>query len=214
MANPSLTPNRLSLPDAFPVPAAWRGAAAAAAFSDCGRYRWWLTRRWQPRGGALVFVGLNPSTADGGRDDPTLRRLRGLAERWGYGQLLVLNLFARVGRDPAGLRRCAEPVGPHNDAWLATALGWLGQRASAGAAADLPARVWVGWGRGGNLHGRDRAVLPQLRCWEGEVVCVGLTRSGQPRHPLYCRASQPPIPFPLAAPPCPAFPVAMPSTCS
>jgi hypothetical protein len=134
MANRSSTPDRHSLADPFPAPAAWRGDPAAALFSPCGRYRWWLVRHWCPERSPVLFVGLNPSTADAGRDDPTLRRLCGLAGRWGHGGVLVLNLFSRVGSDPAQLRKSRQPVGEHTDAWMATALGWLGAQPPAGAA--------------------------------------------------------------------------------
>ena len=85
--------------------------AAAAQFSPCGRYRWWLQRCWDPQRPPLLFIGLNPSRADAQRDDPTLRRLLGFARAWGYGGLEVLNLFARISASPAALRRCADPVG-------------------------------------------------------------------------------------------------------
>ena len=54
-----------------------------AAFSRCGRYRWWLRRQWREEAATLLFIGLNPSSADGSRDDPTLRRLIGFAGAWG-----------------------------------------------------------------------------------------------------------------------------------
>ncbi len=76
-----------------------------AAFSPCGQYRRWLKRLWQPAAPRLIFIGLNPSRADGQRDDPTLRRLVGFAQRWGYGSLEVLNLFARISPSPPVLRR-------------------------------------------------------------------------------------------------------------
>ncbi len=91
---------------------------AQAAFSRCGRYRWWLRRRWRDDAPTLLFLGLNPSGADGRRDDPTLRRLIGLADGWGYGAIEVLNLFAWISADPAELRRAAEPVGQRTDAWI------------------------------------------------------------------------------------------------
>ncbi len=178
--------------------------------SGCGRYRWWLVRHWQVERSAVLFLGLNPSTANGARDDPTLRRLCDLANRWGHGRLLVLNLFARVATEPAVLRRVDQPVGAHSDAWLATALGWLA--ALPWDPAGPPPRVWVGWGNRGGLHGRNQQVLDGLRSWEGEVVCLGVTRKGQPRHPLYVRANQPPLPFVVSLSPCPASPVDTPST--
>jgi hypothetical protein len=181
------------------VPASWNGGSGAAAFSGCGRYRWWLVRPCQPSGGsAVLFLGLNPSRADGERDDPTLRRLRGLAGRWGHGRLLVMNLFARVAPDPALLRRTPAPVGDEGDGWLAAGLAWLA--AQPPDPCGPPPRIWVGWGQQGGLHGRSAQVLEVLRCWGGEVVCVGLTRQGQPRHPLYCRADQAPQPFVVANP--------------
>lgn len=79
-----------------------------AAFSPCGRYRWWLERLWEPGGSRLLFIGLNPSHADHRRDDPTLRRLVAFAAGWGYGSLEVLNLFALVSPDPAALGRGAN----------------------------------------------------------------------------------------------------------
>jgi hypothetical protein len=192
------------------MPEAWGASGGAAAFSPCGHHRWWLVRHWSSAGSAVVFLGLNPSTATGRQDDPTLRRLRGLARQWGHGRLLVLNLFSRIGRDPAQLRRCPQPVGEHNDAWLATALAWLA--ASPPGSEGPPPRLWLGWGNQGGLHGRHRQVLDQLRCWNGEVVCVGLTRKGQPRHPLYTRAGQPPLPFVGCSPPCPGFHAVTPFT--
>ena len=198
MANRCSTPSGLSLPDPFPVPASWKGSEGAAAFSACGHYRWWLLRPCQAAGSAVLFLGLNPSRADGERDDPTLRRLRAMAGRWGHGRLLVMNLFARVGPDPALLRRALEPVGAHNDAWLATGLAWLA--AQPPAPCGPPPRIWLGWGQQGGLHGRGEQVLDGLRCWGGEVVCVGLTRQGHPRHPLFCRADQLPQPFVVAPP--------------
>lgn len=89
-----------------------------ASFSRCGRYRWWLSRRWRDDAPTLLFLGLNPSRADGRRDDPTLRRLIGFAEGWGYGAVEVLNLFAWISADPAELRQAAEPVGQRTDAWI------------------------------------------------------------------------------------------------
>ncbi|MEX1316207.1 MAG: DUF1643 domain-containing protein [Synechococcaceae cyanobacterium] len=147
-----------------------------ARFSACGRYRWWLERRWDPRAPRLLFIGLNPSRADGGRDDPTLRRLIGFARAGGFGALEVLNLFAAVSASPAALRRLGDPVGAANDAWIRRRL-----MASPGAP------LWLGWGAGGGWRGRDRAVLALLA--GRRLLALGSTRTGQPRHPLYRPAS-------------------------
>ena len=163
---------------------------AAALFSPCGRYRWWLQRRWDPAMPTLLFIGLNPSRADGERDDPTLRRLMGFARAWGYGGLEVLNLFARVASSPAVLRRSADPVGSENDRWLEQRLRAL-QTGPAGGA------IWLGWGNGGVWRGRDQQVLALLATASASAACpwlaLGLTAAAQPRHPLYVAGDARPL---------------------
>ena len=94
---------------------------AEATLSSCGAYRWLLHRpipSREPSSGQrrlLLFIGLNPSRADGRRDDPTLRRLQGFAHHWGYHHLVVLNLFARISPSPSLLCRCDEPIGAENE---------------------------------------------------------------------------------------------------
>ena len=164
-------------------------AAATACFSACGNYRWWLERCWEPQLPRLLFIGLNPSRADAERDDPTLRRLQAFARAWGYGGLEVLNLFGRVAVSPADLRCCEDPVGPDNNDWLKQRLRRLLWRPEGG---DL----WLGWGNGGTWRGRDREVLDGLTAQLTsalpleparlpKLLTIGLTASGQPRHPLY-----------------------------
>lgn len=146
--------------------------SGTAAFSSCGHYRWWLERVWQPAAPRLIFIGLNPSRAGGQRDDPTLRRLVGFAQRWGFGSLEVLNLFARISPSPAVLRRAADPVGAQADAWLRRSL-----------VAHPQAALWLGWGNRGAWRGRDQEVLALLQ--GRDLWALGLTAAGQPCHPLY-----------------------------
>lgn len=168
----------------------WR-FEAGAAFSACGRYRWLLRRSLDStRASGVLFIGLNPSRANGERDDPTLRRLQGFARSWGYGQLVVLNLFALVTPSPALLRRSSDPTGAAADAVLAA---WL-RRWSLSQAWDL----WLGWGAGGTLWRRDQqlvemvqSLMRQRRAVGGSPPGVlGITRGGQPRHPLYVPGRQ------------------------
>ena len=197
---------------------AFTSTTVHASLSACGQYRWWLERLWQPAAPRLLFIGLNPSRADGQRDDSTLRRLVGFAQRWGYGSLEVLNLFARISPAPAVLRRAADPVGAEADAWI-------GQR----LAAQPQAPVWLGWGNQGSWRRRDQAVLALLQ--GRDLRALGLTASGQPRHPLYVAgtvALQPlawhnPVALghpvgttahPADASPCPESPAATPFTCT
>ena len=149
-----------------------------AELSECGRYRWALSRRWNDRKGMVLFVGLNPSTADALDDDQTSRVCANYARRWGFGGLLIGNLFAWRSTDPAGLRQVDDPVGHDNDRWLK----WLQSRAS---------KVVCAWGDLGSLHGRDQEVLGFL----DKPQCLVQLQSGRPGHPLYKSAGLVPRPF-------------------
>ena len=166
----------------------WMALAREAAFSSCGRYRWWLERQWEPERPRLLFMGLNPSSADADRDDPTLRRLIGFARSWGFGALEVLNLFARCSSSPAVLRRCSHPVGDDNDGWICARVQQLGS--------DPANALWLGWGNGGAWRQRDQQVLQQLQHLTPPALSwltLGLTARGAPRHPLYAPAAAPPL---------------------
>lgn len=145
---------------------------SGARISACGRFRYALWRRWDPAGPVVCFIGLNPSTADARADDPTLRRCMRFAHDWRFGGLVMANLFAYRATNPAALRQAPDPVGPRNNHWL--------RRLSAQAALTVAA-----WGNGGRLGARDAEVLRLL----GAVSCLGTTRTGAPRHPLYLPAS-------------------------
>ena len=145
-----------------------------AHFSSCGRFRYALRRLWNPALPQCTFIGLNPSRADAWVDDPTVRRCIGFARHWGFGSLLLLNLFAPRATDPRALRQVDDPVGPRNDRWLRA------------AARETPAIVAV-WGDGGRYRGR----ADRVRSWLGPLLCLGETRNGQPRHPLYLSADTP-----------------------
>ena len=151
--------------------------ASGALFDATRRYRYLLWRRWAEAGAVVVFVMLNPSTADAERDDPTIRRCGGFARAWGFAAMTVVNLFALRATDPARLRRARDPIGCDNDRHIAAA-------AAAGDALVLA------WGAHGGLGGRDRAVLALVA--DRRPECLGVTRAGQPRHPLYLpRATRP-----------------------
>jgi hypothetical protein len=127
---------------------------------------------------AVLFVALNPSTADEISDDATVRRCIGFAKSWGFGKLVIANLFAFRSTDPTILAGAVDPVGPRNDWWLKA----LSERSSLTIAA---------WGVHGSLYRRSEQVLPQLR----NIHHLGRTQQGHPRHPLYLPSSATPIPF-------------------
>lgn len=118
-----------------------------------------------------MFIGLNPSTADEANDDPTIRRCMGFAKAWGFSAICMTNLFAFRATKPQVMKQVHDPVGKDNDGHLRK----LSENASLVVAA---------WGARGAHLGRDRAVCSMI----GAMVCLGVTKDGHPRHPLYVRA--------------------------
>lgn len=152
-----------------------------AHIEGCYRYCLWRTVNPAARPRRLLFVMLNPSTADAEVDDPTLRRCMGFASLWGYRSLEVCNLFAYRATDPKILARVAAPVGPDNDVHLI-------------AAAARAESIVAAWGTRGALRERAREVVALLTRTRS-LLCLGLTRDGTPRHPLYVRSDAERQPF-------------------
>jgi hypothetical protein len=159
----------------------------ATIFSDDRTFRYVLTRSWNLNAPSVMFIGLNPSTADESKDDPTIRRCVGFAKAWGYGHLIMTNLFAIRSPHPQILKTVEDPIGPDNDYYLQT----MAQRA---------AGIVAAWGihgayleRGAHIH----HLIPHL--W-----VFGFTQNGQPGHPLYMPKNSPlkdwPTPTPIISP--------------
>jgi hypothetical protein len=146
--------------------------AAGAEFSVCRRWRTLLWRRWDEAKPIANFLMLNPSTADETVLDPTCARARDYAERWGYGSLLVTNVFAWRATDPGEMRAAADPVGKGND----TAILRAARKAQL---------VVCAWGNHGQHLGRSSAVLRLLRGAGVALHVLQLNASGEPAHPLY-----------------------------
>ena len=139
-----------------------------ATFSDCRKYRYALSRTWNGKKKTILFIGLNPSTANEKIDDPTIRRCINYAQNWGYGCLLMVNLFAYRTTMPSELKNVKNPIGNDNDLHIIE----LSKKADIAVAA---------WGNEGTLLNRDKEVkkiLPNL-------MCLKINKSGQPSHPLY-----------------------------
>lgn len=146
-------------------------------FSKCRRYRYVLWRQWgQAMKPYVMFIGLNPSTADDTQNDPTVRRCIGFAHDWGYPAMCMTNLFAYRATDPNDMKSNDEPVGEKNDYWL--------KKIAEGA--DL---IVAAWGVHGQYLDRGAAVekiIPALHC-------LGTTKQGDPRHPLYLPGDSKPV---------------------
>lgn len=152
-----------------------------AEFSVCRRYRYSLWRHWgESSEGYAMFIGLNPSTADETVNDPTVRRCIGFAQDWGYGGLVMTNLFSFRATKPGDMKASAEPIGPENDDYLT--------RLARDAAVVVAA-----WGNHGSHLGRADTVVSLLP----GLQHLALTQRGQPGHPLYLASSLRPVPLHL-----------------
>ena len=156
------------------------GCISVARYSDCERYRYDLTRTWDPSGPRALFVMLNPSTATEQANDPTIARVERRARRMGFGAYRVCNLFAWRATRPRQLLEAAAPVGPDNDDVLAEASCWADQ-------------VICAWGNHGEFGSRSAEVERLLRGNADALFHLGLTLRGQPKHPLYLPYSVQPV---------------------
>jgi hypothetical protein len=152
-------------------------SAAGAVFSTCGRYRYLLWRQWQEIGaqdGTVLGCGLNPSTADHLILDPTMTRFIGFTRRLRYARFEMVNMYGFRSTDPRGMLAESDPVGPDNDRIIAERM----------AEASI---VIVGWGAFPMAAARARQVA-ELAGGK-PLYCLGITKDGWPRHPLYLRAN-------------------------
>lgn len=173
-----------------------------ARISACGAYRYKLWREWRgthdPKhwrwhgvkdgaghewGDALsvLFVMLNPSTADAEIDDATIRKCVGFAKLWRYERMEVVNLFAyraTAPRDLFAAKKAGKDV-----------IGWQNQECIQEMARDA-AIVVCGWGNHGTGHEYH---IEEVRGWliSKPQFHLGLTGKGQPRHPLYAPYATP-----------------------
>jgi hypothetical protein len=156
-----------------------------AYFSPDRRYRYELIRVWDKERPRINFVCLNPSKADHEIDDPTVWRAVTFAERWGYGEFRMYNLFALVSTDPRALCNTgADIVGPENNRFLA----------------DIEGVIVIAWGSWGKLHvnaieARAETVRRHLQERGHALYCLGKNQDGEPKHPLYLPAETPLIDF-------------------
>lgn len=157
-------------------------AASDAVYSDCERYRYSLTRVWNADAPRLLFIMLNPSKATERQNDPTVERCERRARVLGFGAVRVMNIFAWRETDPRKLRKAADPVGAGNDPLLLDGVAWADQ-------------IIAGWGVHGDHLNRGRVVEALLRSTGAQLSCLGLSKAGHPRHPLYIAYAKAPEPW-------------------
>lgn len=152
-----------------------------SVYSPDMAYRYAFARWWATDGPLVLWVGVNPGKGDTEqRRRPTLARCVNWSQRWGAAGLMFANLFAARHNTPDGLRDMADPVGPHNDAALA-------------AMSAVAGRTIAAWGNDGQRRDRPAAVVGLLT----DPHCLGVTVSGQPRHPLYVAGSASVVRWPV-----------------
>jgi hypothetical protein len=149
-----------------------------ATFSPCRRYRYALWRTWSENKSCVLFIGLNPSTADETIDDPTLIRCINYAKAWGYGSVCIANLFAYRATKPKDLLARKRVIGKDNNHWLI----------KLASEADLVVAAW------GN-HGQYQHRASQVKALLKPLHYLKLTQQGQPSHPLYLKADLTPTLF-------------------
>lgn len=150
-----------------------------AGISSCKDYRWWLFRCWDLSLPLIIWIMMNPSTADHQKDDPTIKRVIAYSRSWGYGSILVINLYAIRCTDSS---RINNRVGTRNDWWINTLFTY---------ARIKRVKVIAAWGAKQSVRGSAVRVL--ARQAGISLYCLKLAKSGEPCHPLYLKASLKPF---------------------
>ena len=147
------------------------GMKSYAVFSDCEKYRYILERVWDEKKGRIMFIGLNPSTATELKNDPTVNRMMNFAKSWNYGGFVVGNIFSFRATFPSDLKKSKDPIGKETDKFLFES-------------ALKANKVVACWGNHAEFLQRGIEVRKLIE----KMECFGLTKHGEPKHPLYLRS--------------------------
>lgn len=145
---------------------------AGALFSVDRKYRYALWRVWDSYKPLVMFIGLNPSTANELTNDATIRRLagkKGFAKKFGYGGMVMTNLFGYISTKPEVLMQVEDPLG-QNDLHLHTVR-------------NLCEKVVFCWGNFSIAEARSKDVIAMFH----DSWCLGKNANGTPKHPLYLK---------------------------
>lgn len=143
-----------------------------AVISQCGNYRYSLTRIWDEGLSICNFIMLNPSTANAQTDDPTIRKVVAYAKKWGFGGIMVTNLFAIRSSNRSRILYTADPIGPENDNYISTT-----------ARSYDP--VICAWGTYGCYKNRSKVVINMLQNVGVKLYKIELCKNGEPGHLLF-----------------------------
>jgi hypothetical protein len=149
-----------------------------ATLSDCGMFRYALKRIWD-HGPMATFIMLNPSTADASEDDPTIRRCISFAKREGCAGIRVENLYGFRATKPDKMFERGNSATGRTDDFIR------------GAVMSSGGPIIAAWGADPRAKGRADQVIDMVTKMRLEMVCLGKTKSGAPRHPLYVKGDTP-----------------------
>ena len=147
-----------------------------AEFSRCRNYRYALWRIWDKNKPIVMFIGLNPSSANESCDDPTIRRVKRFAFDWGFGGVYMMNLFAYVTPYPEELKKCVDSLGDNNS--------WLKK---INLKCDKTIFAW------GSFNEATERAKEVVEMFDGYALVIN--KNGTPRHPLYVKADIEPVPM-------------------
>lgn len=150
---------------------------SGAEFSPCRKYRYALWRIWDESKPLAMFIGLNPSTANEIKTDPTITRVSGMVEHWGFGGFYMMNLFAIVSPYPEVLKTDPDPLGD-NDGWLEKI-------------APKCSKIVFAWGNFKEAEERANQVKKMFP----DAEALWINKNGSPKHPLYCKKDTTPIKY-------------------
>lgn len=169
------------------------GEIRIALFSDDNAYRYRLSIIWNPELDRVQFIGLNPSTADEMKDDPTIRRVKKFCKDWNYGSVIMTNLFAWRATNPIVMKRQTQPVGESGTFVTAFGTEFDNRNDMELFLARQTSRLCIAaWGK----HGSHLYRAAKVRQWLKDLRCLRLNTDGSPEHPLYLPADLEPIPLP------------------
>lgn len=153
-----------------------------AIISDDKFYRYLLWRKWDNELEPVIFIMLNPSTGNGEKDDPTVKKCLKYAKDWGYGSLYILNLFAYRATNPKELGLVKDPVGKFNYSYIKHFIKHQFYKK------PIIIAAWGTFEIAKKLKNRVLALT-------NELYYLELSKDGSPKHPLYLRGNLKPKKF-------------------
>jgi hypothetical protein len=152
---------------------------SSADFSFDRQYRYSLKRIWDRDKPLVMFIGLNPSTANETDADPTIESVERISRHNGYGGFYMMNCWAYVATYPKDLR-----FNVMSDEINTDVLTLMASRCK---------DVVFAWGAFKIVieRGRDKELIAMFP----NALCIGRNGNGSPKHPLFQKGTSLLIPF-------------------